>query len=75
MIYSRFKKGERRNELMEQGNEIFHYFFTNFLGIPRDCTERIFNYLRDEDLTTIMYACKPISLSSPNSDNNVVIST
>ncbi|XP_076676923.1 uncharacterized protein LOC143373487 [Andrena cerasifolii] len=58
MINGKFRKGQRRKVLIEQGNKIFHFLFTNFLGIPYDCTERIFNYLGDEDLRTLMDACK-----------------
>ena len=59
-INTHFRNGERRKELLEQGAKIFHFFF-NFLGLPRVCAERIFNYLSDEDLRTLMDACKPIS--------------
>ena len=59
-INTHFKNGERRKELLEQGAEIFHFFF-NFLGLPHVCAERIFNCLSDEDLRTLMDACEPIS--------------
>ena len=68
LINSNFRKGERRKELVELGNKIF-YFFTNSLGIPYDCTEKIFNYLSNDDLRNIMVACKPITVSSLNSHN------
>ena len=59
-ISTHFRNGERRKELLEQGAKIFHFFF-NFLRLPHVCAERIFNYLSDEDLRTLMDACKPIS--------------
>ncbi|XP_076680771.1 uncharacterized protein LOC143375485 [Andrena cerasifolii] len=72
-INTHFRDGERRKELLEQGNTTFHSFF-NFLGLPRICAERIFNYLSDDDLRTLMDACKCISISSTNTDiNNVII--
>jgi len=74
VINSNFKKGKRRKELLEQGNRIFHFLFNNFPQLLHDCTERIFSYLSDEDLRILIGACKPISVSSANTDiNNVVI--
>jgi hypothetical protein len=74
MINSNFRKGEKRKELLEQGYKIFHFLFNNFPRLPHDCTEKIFGYLSDEDLRILIGACKPISVSSPNTDiNNVVI--
>jgi len=73
MVNSNFRKGERRKELLEQGNKIFHFLFNNFARLPHDCTEKIFSYLSDEDLRILIGACKPVSVSSPNTDNNVVI--
>jgi hypothetical protein len=75
MINSNFRKGERRKELLKQGNKIFHILFNNFPRLPHDCTEKIFSYLNDEDFRILIDACKPISVSSPNTDNNVVISS
>jgi len=73
MINRNFRKGERRKELLEQG-EIFHFLFNNFPQLPYDCTEKVFSYLSDEDLRMLIDACKSISISSPNTDiNNVVI--
>jgi len=74
MINSNFRKGERRKELLKQGNKIFHFLFNNFHRLPHDCTEKIFSYLSDEDLRILIGACEPITVSSPNTDiNNVVI--
>jgi hypothetical protein len=73
MINSNFRKGERRKELLQQGNNIFHFLFNNFPRLPHDCTEKIFSYLSDEDLRILIGMCKPISVSSPNTDDNVVI--
>jgi ankyrin repeat protein len=74
MINSNFRKGERKKELLEQGNKIFHFLFSNFPRLPHDCTERIFSYLSDEDLRVLIDACKPVTVSSPNTDvNNAVI--
>ena len=74
MINSNFRKGERRKVLLEQGNKIFHFLFNNFPQLPHDCTEKIFSYLRDEDLRILIGACKSITVSNPNTDiNNVVI--
>jgi ankyrin repeat protein len=76
MINSNFRKGERRKELLEKGNKIFHFLFNNFPQLPHDCTEKIFSYLSDEDLRILIDACKPLSLSSPITDiNNVVITS
>ncbi|XP_076684312.1 uncharacterized protein LOC143377171 [Andrena cerasifolii] len=76
LINSRFKMGKRRKVLLNRGNTIFQYFFTNFLVIPRECTEKIFSYLSDQDLRTLMEAGRPISASSPSLDisNMVIIS-
>lgn len=65
MINCQFRKGRRRKELLDQGSTIFQFFFNNFLGLPYYCTEKIFSYLSDEDLRTLMDACRPISISSP----------
>jgi len=74
LINSNFRKGERRKELLEQGYKIFHFLYNNFPQLPHDCTEKIFSYLSDEDLRILIGACKPITVSSPNTDiNNVVI--
>jgi hypothetical protein len=74
MINCNFRKGERRKELLEQGNEIFPFLFNNFPQLPHDCTEKICSYLSDEDLRILIGACKPVSGSSLNTDiNNVVI--
>jgi len=73
MVNTNFSKGERRKELLEEGIKIFHFSFNNFPRLPHDCTEKIFSYLSDEDLRILIAACKPISISSPNTDNNVVI--
>ena len=72
-INTHFRNGERRKELLDEGNTTFNSFF-NFLGLPHVCTERIFNYLSDADLRTLMDACRPISVN--NSDiniNNVIV--
>ena len=76
LINSRFRRGRRRKVLLNRGNTIFQFVFTNFLGIPRECTGIIFSYLSDQDLRTLMEACKPISASSPSIDisNMVIIS-
>jgi ankyrin repeat protein len=66
MINSNFRKGERRNELLEQGNDIFHVLFNNFPRLPHDCTEKIFSYLSDDDIRTLIDCSKPITVSSPN---------
>ena len=58
MLNGKFWKGQRRKVLIERGYKIFHSLFTDFLGIPHDCTEKIFNHLSDEDLRTLMEACK-----------------
>jgi len=71
MISSNFRKGERRKELLEQGNKVFPLPFPQ---LPHDCTEKIFSYLSNEDLRILIDACKPVTVSSPNTDvNNVVI--
>jgi ankyrin repeat protein len=57
MINCNFRKGERRKELLEQGNKIFHFHF----NLPRDCTDKIFSYLSDEDLRICNYALKLVS--------------
>jgi len=75
MINSNFRKGERRKELLEQGNNIFHSLFNNFPQLPHVCTERIFSYLSDEDLRILIDAYKPIIVSSPNTDDNVITSS
>jgi ankyrin repeat protein len=75
MINRNFKKGERRKELLEQGNNIFHLLFNNFPQLPHDCTQKIFSYLSDEDLRILIDACKPVSVSSPNTDINNVATT
>ena len=74
MINSNFRKGERRRELLQQGNKILLFLFKNFPQLPHDCTEKIFSYLSDEDLRVLIEARKPITVSSPNTDiNNAVI--
>jgi hypothetical protein len=73
MISSNFRKGERRKELLEQDNNIFHFLSNNFPQLPHDCIEKIFSYLSDEDLRILIDACKPISVSSPNTDINKVV--
>jgi hypothetical protein len=72
MINGNFGKGERRKELLEQGNKIFHFLFNSIPQLPHDCIEGIFSYLSDEDVRILIDACKPISGSSP-AINNVVI--
>jgi hypothetical protein len=62
MIKSNFRKGERRKELLEQGNKIFHLLFNNFPQLPHVCTEKIFSYLSDEDIRIVIAACKCISI-------------
>jgi len=74
MINCNFRKGERRKELLEQGNKVFHFLFNNFPQLPHECTEKIFSYLSDEDLRILIDACKPVTVSSPNTHvNNVVV--
>jgi hypothetical protein len=74
MKNSNFRKGERRKELLEQGDKIFPFLFNSFPRLPHDCIEKIFSYLSDEDLRILIDACKPVSVISPNTDiNNVVI--
>jgi hypothetical protein len=68
MINNNFRKGEKRKELLEKGNKIFHFHFNKFPQLPRDCIEEIFSYLSDEDLRILVNACKPISVSTPNTD-------
>jgi len=75
MINSNFRKGERRKKLLEQGNKMFHFLFNNFPRLPHDCTEKVFSYLSDEDLRILVDACKPITVSSPNTDINDVVIT
>ena len=65
MINIQFRKGRRRKEVLDEGSTIFNFFFNNFLGLSFYCTEKIFSYLSDEDLKTLMVACRPISVSSP----------
>ena len=75
MINSNFRKGEKRKQLLEQGNKIFHFLFKNFPQLPHDCIEKIFSYLSDGDLRILIEGCKPITVSSPSTDiNSVVIS-
>jgi ankyrin repeat protein len=75
MIESHFRKGMERKELLEQGNKIFHFLFNNFPELPYDCTEKIFSYLSNEDLRILMDACKPLSISNPNTNINDVVIT
>jgi hypothetical protein len=75
MINSNFRRGERRKEMLEQGDEIFHFLFNSFPRLPNDCIEKIFSYLSDEELRILIDACKPISVSIPNNDNNVVVTS
>jgi hypothetical protein len=75
MINSNFRKGERRKELLEQSNKVFHCILNNFPQLPHDCTEKIFSYLSDEDLRALIEACKPITVSSPNTDINDAVIT
>jgi hypothetical protein len=62
MINCNFRKGERRKELLEQGNKFFHFPFNTFRRLPHDCTDRIFSYLIDEDLRILIDACNPVSI-------------
>jgi ankyrin repeat protein len=62
MITSNFRKGVRRKCLLEQGNKMFHFLFNIFPQLPHDCTERIFSYLNDEDLSIFIGPCKPVSI-------------
>jgi hypothetical protein len=75
MVNSNFTKGERRKELLEQGNNIFHVLFNNFPRLPHGCTEKIFSYLSDEDLRILIDAHKPVSVSSHNTSNRSDIKT
>ncbi|XP_024893182.1 ankyrin-1-like, partial [Temnothorax curvispinosus] len=75
MIGSHFRKGMERKELLKQGNKVFHLLFNNFPELPHDCTEKIFSYLNDEDLRILMDACKPLSISNPNTNINDVVIT
>jgi hypothetical protein len=61
VINGNFRKGERRKQLLEQGNKIFHFLFSNFPQLPHDSTEKLFSYLSDEDLRNLIDACKPIN--------------
>jgi hypothetical protein len=61
MINCNFRKGERRKELLEQGNKVFHFLFNNFPQLPHDCTDKVFSYLSDEDLRNFIHASKPVS--------------
>ncbi|XP_067625980.1 ankyrin-3-like [Eurosta solidaginis] len=70
MIESHFRMGMERKELLEQGNKIFHFLFNNFPELPYDCTEKIFSYLRNEHLRILIDACKPCSISNPNTNIN-----
>ena len=51
-------------------------YFTIIPQLPHVCIEKIFSYLSNEDLRILIYACKPVSVSSPNTFiNNVVITS
>jgi hypothetical protein len=65
MINSNFRKGERRKELLEQGHKVFHSFCNNLPALPSESTAERFSYLSDEDIRILIYACKPVSVSSP----------
>jgi hypothetical protein len=76
MINCNFRKGEKRKELLVQGHKVFHSFFNNIPQLPHVCMKKIFSYLSDEDLMILNDACKPVSVSSPNTFiNNVVITS
>ena len=76
MINCNFRKGEKRKELLEQSHKVFHFFYNNIPQLPNVCIEKIFSYLSDEDLIILIDACKPVSVSSPNTViNNVVITS
>jgi hypothetical protein len=62
MINCNFRKGERRKQLLEQGDKVFHFLFNSFPQLPHDCTDKIFSYLHDEDLRLFIHACKPVSI-------------
>jgi ankyrin repeat protein len=76
MINCNFRKGEKRKELLEQGHKVFHSFFNIIPQLPNVCIEKIFSYLSDDDLRILINACKPVSVSSPNTViNNVAITS
>jgi pyruvate kinase len=62
MINSNFRKGERRKEFLEQGNNNLRILFNNFPQLPHDCTDKVLSYLSDEDLRILIDACKPVSI-------------
>jgi ankyrin repeat protein len=47
MMNCNFRKGEKREELLEHGCETFHLLFPQ---LPYDCTEKVCSYLSDENL-------------------------
>ena len=59
MLISNFRKGETKKELLEEGNKIFDLLFNDFPRLPRDCTERILSYLKNDDLRALTDAGKP----------------
>ena len=65
-INTHFRNGERRKKVLQ----LFHSF-SRFLGLPHVCTEKIFNYLSDDDLRALIDACKPISIDNVISSSNV----
>jgi len=65
MIKCNFRKGERKKELLEQGNKIFHSLLNDFPLLPRVCIEKIFSYLSDEDLRILIGDCKTIRKEQP----------
>uniref|UniRef100_T1HJB1 ANK_REP_REGION domain-containing protein n=1 Tax=Rhodnius prolixus TaxID=13249 RepID=T1HJB1_RHOPR len=75
MIENHFRNGMKRKELLEQGNKVFHLLCNNFPELPHVCIGKIFSYLNDEDLSTLMDACKPLSISNPNTNINDVVIT
>jgi hypothetical protein len=53
IINSSFRKGERRKNLLEQGNETFDLIKPR---LPYLCAKKIFSYLSDEDLRNLIDA-------------------
>ena len=59
MINNNFRKGERKKEFLEQSNKILYLLFTNIRELPRNCTERILSYLKENDLRALRDTDKP----------------
>ena len=60
MISNNFKKGEKRKELLEQGNKVLDILFNDFSELRRrGCTEIILNYLNGDDFRGLIEAGRP----------------